>query len=94
LLAFVAECRMVVNFWLRPDNSSSANNTRQFLEATLHHLGSKTVGLLRADSGFYDDAILTDLQGRRIDYIISAKSPMGCNARLRSRSLGGALSMD
>ena len=73
LLAFVAECRMVANFWLRPGNSSSANNALQFLESTLRHLESKIVGLLRADSGFYDDAILTFLQGRHIDYIISAK---------------------
>ncbi len=64
---------MVANFWLRPGNSSSANNTLQFLESTLHHLESKIVGLLRADSGLYDDAILTFLQGRHIDYIISAK---------------------
>lgn len=77
LLAFVAECRMVANFWLRPGNSSSANNTLQFLESTLRHLGSKTIGLLRADSGFYDDAILTFLQGRSIDYIISAKLTHG-----------------
>jgi hypothetical protein len=77
LLAFVAECRMVANFWLRPGNSSSANNTLQFLESTLHHLENKIVGLLRADSGFYDDAILTFLQGRHIDYIISAKLTHG-----------------
>ena len=77
LLAFVAECRMVANFWLRPGNSSSANNTLQFLESTLHHLGNKIVGLLRADSGFYDDAILTFLQGRSINYIISAKLTQG-----------------
>jgi hypothetical protein len=30
-------------------------------------------GLLRVDCGFYDDAILTFLQGRHIDFIISAK---------------------
>ena len=77
LLAFVAECRMVANFWLRPGNSSSANNALQFLESTLRHLESKIVGLLRADSGFYDDVILTFLQGRHIDYIISAKLTHG-----------------
>lgn len=73
LLAFVAEARMVANFWLRPGNSHSANNILQFLESTLHHLGDKTVGLLRADSGFFDEAILAALEGKRIPYIIAAR---------------------
>lgn len=30
-----------------------------FIESTLHHLGDKTVGLFRADSGFFDEAILS-----------------------------------
>ena len=73
LLAFVAEARMVANFWLRPGDTHSANNVLQFLEATLHHLGDKIVGLLRADSGFFDETILTTLEGKRISYIIAAR---------------------
>ena len=73
LLAFVAEARMVANFWLRPGNAHSANNVLQFLESTLHHLGEKIVGLLRADSGFFDEAILAALEGKRIPYIIAAR---------------------
>lgn len=73
LLAFVAEARMVANFWLRPGNAHSANNVLQFLEATLHHLGNKVVGLLRADSGFFDDAFFTTLEGKGIPYIIAAR---------------------
>lgn len=73
LLAFVAEARMVANFWLRPGDASSANNVLQFIESTLHHLGGKTVGLLRADSGFFDQAVLKLLEGKGINYIISAK---------------------
>ena len=73
LLAFVAEARMVANFWLRPGNAHTANNALAFIESTLRHLGSKTVGLFRADSGFFDEAILSFLEGRKIDYIISAK---------------------
>jgi hypothetical protein len=53
LLAFIAESRMVANFWLRPGNTSSSNNILEFLACTLRHLGSKTVGLLRADSGLF-----------------------------------------
>lgn len=73
LLAFVAEGRMVANFWLRPGNANTANNALAFLEATLSHLGSKLVGLFRADSGFYGEDILSFLEGRKIDYIVSAK---------------------
>lgn len=73
LLAFVAEARMVANFWLRPGNAYTTNNVLAFIESTLRHLGDKTVGLFRADSGFFDEAILNLLEGRKIDYIISAK---------------------
>lgn len=77
LLAFVAEARMVANFWLRPGDASSANNVLQFIESTLHHLGSKTVGLLRADSGFYDQAVFKLLEGKGINYVISARLTQG-----------------
>lgn len=73
LLAFVAEARMVANFWLRPGNTQSANNILQFLESTLHHLGDKVVGLLRADSGFFDEAILSVLEDKQIPYIVAAR---------------------
>lgn len=75
LLAFVAECRMVANFWLRPGNSYVTNNFRSFLEDTLSRLEGKTIGLLRADSGFYDKAIFEYLEhiARPIQYIIAAK---------------------
>lgn len=66
LLAFVSEARMVANFWLRPGDANSANNVLQFIESTLHHLGSKPVGLLRADSGFFDQAVLKLLEGKGI----------------------------
>lgn len=82
LLAFVAEARMVANFWLRPGNVNSANNALAFIEATLRHLGSKTVGLFRADSGFYDDTILSFLEARKIDYIVSAKLTQALQAAI------------
>ncbi len=64
---------MVTNFWLRPGNTHSANNILQFLASTFHHLGDKTVGLLRADSGFFDEAVFTMLENLRIPYIIAAR---------------------
>jgi len=41
LLAFVAQARLVANFWLRPGNAASANNVLQFLESTLTHLAAQ-----------------------------------------------------
>ncbi len=73
LLAFVAGARMVANFWLRPGNAHRANNILQFLESTFAHPGEKVVGLLRADSGFFDDAVLSALEGKRIPSIIAAR---------------------
>ncbi len=57
---------------MRPGDASSANNVLQFIESTLHHLGGKTVGLLRADSGFFDQAVFKLLEGKGINYVISA----------------------
>ena len=73
LLAFVAEARMVANFWLRPGNVHSANNLLQFLESTLHHLGDKIVGLRRADSGFFDEAVWALMEAKRLPDIIAAR---------------------
>ncbi len=73
LLAFIADFRLIANFWLRPGNVHSANNVLQFLESTLVHLAGKTVGLLRADSGFFDDAFLSELEFKHISYIVAAK---------------------
>lgn len=75
LIAFVSDVRMVVNFWLRSGNSYTTNNFYNFLENTLERLESKTIGLLRADSGFYDKKIFDYLENRvkPISYIIAAK---------------------
>jgi len=50
LIAFVADTRMVANFWLRAGDSGAASNFKGFLEDTLTKLQGKSVGLLRADA--------------------------------------------
>ena len=60
-MAFVSETRMVANLWLRPGNTSSANNIQGFLANTRQRLGNKRIALLRGDSGFSDNALLTRL---------------------------------
>ncbi len=44
-----------------------------FIEATLTNLGTTAVGMLRADSGFYDKAVVGLLKVHKINYIISAR---------------------
>lgn len=73
LMAFVADCRMVANFWLRDGSASTTSNFEGFLLDTLDKLKNKTIGLLRADSGFYDKAIFQLLEGSSIQYIIAAQ---------------------
>lgn len=71
LMAFAAEPRLVVNSWLRPGNTSSAHGFDIFLEDTLRMIPDSKVGLIRADSGFSGNEILSDLEDRKLDYIIS-----------------------
>lgn len=73
LMAFVADTRMIANCWLRPGNASSANNVQGFLANTLHRLGNQKVALVRADSGFADNAFLDDLERQKLHYIIALR---------------------
>jgi len=73
LMAFVADCRMIANFWLRSGDSYTTNNFLNFLADTLSKIGNKTVGLIRADSGFYSKDIFEHLEANSLNYIIAAK---------------------
>lgn len=72
LMAFVADVELVANFWLRSGDAHTANNFEAFLQQTLSHLENKTIGLLRADTGFYSKKIFELLEGhdKPISYII------------------------
>lgn len=73
LLAFVDECKMIANFWLRSGDAYTTNNFVAFLKDTLSRLEGKRISLLRADSGFYDKSIFEYLESSSIQYIIVAK---------------------
>ncbi len=64
---------MVANFWLRSGDAHTANNFRAFLEETLSFFEKKKIGLLRLDSGFYDQKIFDYLEDDNvhIDYIVA-----------------------
>jgi hypothetical protein len=59
---------LVANLWLRPGNTASS-----FIESALQNLGATKAGLFRADSGFYDKAIVGQLKAKKISHIISAR---------------------
>jgi hypothetical protein len=73
IIAFIADVEMVANFWLRPGDAHTANNFKAFLEETFRFIGDKKIGLLRLDSGFYDQGIFDYLEGREtpVNYIIA-----------------------
>lgn len=74
LIAFISQTRTVANAWLRPGNTADSSSCQEFLLETLSHaLVKQKVGLLRADSGFYTQDILTHLEQKKINYVIATK---------------------
>lgn len=73
LIAFCAELKMVVNGWMRPGNDHDAKDVDHFLAQLLLILPASKIGLLRADSGFYGDPLMSQLEGEHINYIIRAR---------------------
>ncbi len=88
LLAFLAEAKLVLHAWLRSGNTGSARGVRAFLDEALARLprGSRLYAL-RADSGFFEAAVLSDLEQRQLPYAIAVR----LTAPLR-RALVGAKS--
>lgn len=71
LMAFAAECRMVVNAWLRPGNTNDGANAVNFFREVLGVFGQRhRVGLVRADCGFCIGSFLDLLEEKQIDYIV------------------------
>lgn len=74
LLAVLEEARLVAGFWLRPGNTSCANNIAAFTLEVLGRLPKwLKVRVVRADSGFCENAWLDLLEGRGLDYIVVAR---------------------
>lgn len=74
LLAVLEEAKLVVGFWLRPGNSSCANNVVAFTLDLLANLPSWIrVRLVRADSGFCVAQWLDLLEQKKLSYIVVAR---------------------
>jgi hypothetical protein len=74
LLAVLEEAKLVVGFWLRPGNSSCANNIIGFTLDLLANLPKHVrLRVVRADSGFCQPEWLELLELRRLSYIVVAR---------------------
>ena len=75
LMAFVDQTKMVANAWLRPGNTAASSNCEAFFHETFEHaLKGVKVGLVRADSGFYTESLLTTLEAKSLNYIVAARA--------------------
>jgi len=74
LLAVLAEVPLVLHGWLRSGNSGAARGVVAFLSEALALL---PLGLrlrcVRADSGFFEDDLLTFLEAQRLSYLVVAR---------------------
>ena len=74
LIACLAEAKMVAGFWLRKGNAQCPENAPEFVAQLLDQLPKHIrVGCVRADAGFYNEAVQSLLEQRGLHYIIALK---------------------
>jgi DNA-directed RNA polymerase subunit N (RpoN/RPB10) len=74
LLAVLSEAHFLLHGWLRSGNCGSSRGAKEFLEEALALWGQRqTIRLVRADSGFFDDKLLSFLEERSLPYIVVAR---------------------
>jgi hypothetical protein len=74
LLAVLGEAHFLLHGWLRSGNCGTSRGGEEFLQEALALWGQRqTIRLVRADSGFFDDQLLSFLEQRRLPYIIVAR---------------------
>ena len=74
LLAVLSEAHFLLHGWLRSGNCASARGVVEFLKEALALWSQRQkIRLVRADSGFFDDKLLSFLEQRRLPYIVVAR---------------------
>ncbi len=74
LLAVLSEAHFLLHGWLRSGNCSTSRGVEEFLKEALALWGQREkIRLLRADSGFFDDKLLSFLEQHLLSYIVVAK---------------------
>lgn len=78
LLAFLAEAPLVLHAWLRSGNTGTARGAVAFLTEALALMPAGwKLRTVRADSGFFDNALLSFLESRGVPYIVVARLTRG-----------------
>jgi hypothetical protein len=77
LIAFAAEAKMVIQSWMRTGNSVSSTDIDDFITVLLKTLDKSNIGLVRADSGFFNETTLGIFEENHLKYIIAAKMYSG-----------------
>ena len=87
ILAVLAEVKLVAGFWLRSGNSPSASNVLSFTCALLARLPRQVrLALVRADSGFCQEAWLALLEARDLPYIVVAQLSVRLQSIIRRQT--------
>jgi hypothetical protein len=74
LIAFFSEAKSVLNTWLRPGNTYTANGIVEFTKQTLAALPKQVKQVFfRADSGFFNGSLFDLLEENRHEYLVKAK---------------------
>jgi len=70
----LAEAHFLLHGWLRSGNCGPARGVVEFLkEALALWQQRQSIRVVRADSGFFDDELLSFLEERRLPYIVVAR---------------------
>src|SRR5258707_14767483 len=73
-VAVLSEAHFLLHGWLHSGNCGTSRGVVEFLKEALALLGQCVkIRLLRADSGFFDDKLLSFLEQRLLLYIVVAK---------------------
>jgi len=74
LLAVLSEAHFLLHGWLRSGNCGTSRGVEEFLKEALALWGQREkIRLRRADSGFFDDKLLSLLEQRLLPYIVVAR---------------------
>lgn len=95
LLAVLSEVRLVANFWLRPGNTSCANNVIAFFQEVWAHLPAQVrLRVIRADAGFYVAELLRQWEELRLKFIVVARLTRPVQSLLRREDRWAATDID
>jgi hypothetical protein len=72
-LAFLVGSKEILQAWFRTGSAYTSNGAVEFVKQLLAHLPSRIRVIIRADSGYFDGALLDLLDARRQGYLIKVK---------------------